>query len=257
MDVKESVQRQFGEVAASYSTSAVHVTGPELLALLDAFAWSGTERILDAGTGTGHTAIAVAPQVAEVVAVDLTRSMLDQGRMLAAELGITNIDFQEGDIEALGFDSETFDVVVSRYSAHHYPHPGVAVSGIARVLKPGGVFLLADVVSPEDPTADTYLNAVEVMRDPSHVRDHRVDQWRAMCEAAGLTEFAQLGQWPLRLEFDAWTTRMKTPASTTSEIQRLLEIAPAEVREALIVESNLAFSIPVALMRGRRPARAK
>ncbi len=256
MDVKESVQRQFGAVAANYSASAVHVTGPELLALLGAYLWAGTERVLDAGTGTGHTALAVAPHVAEVVAVDLTSSMLDQGRLLANERGIANIDFQEGDIEALAFPSESFDVVVSRYSAHHYPHPDVAVREIARVLKPGGVFLLADVVSPDDPTADTYLNAVEVMRDPSHVRDHRVAEWRAMFEAAGLSEFTQLGQWPLHLEFAAWTTRMKTPTSTTSEIARLLDIAPAEVRKALIVESNVAFSIPVALMRGRRPDRA-
>ena len=89
--------------------------------------------------------------------------------------------FTVGDIEHLEFADGSFDVVVSRYSAHHYPHPAVAIAEIARVLKPGGVFLLADVVSPEDPTADTYMNAIEVLRDPSHVRDHRVDQWQASC----------------------------------------------------------------------------
>ena len=117
MDVKESVQRQFGDVAASYSTSAVHVSGPELLALLDAHPFSATDRVLDAGTGTGHTALAVAPLVAEVIAVDLTPSMLDQGRMLAAERGIHNIQFTTGDIEHLGFADGSFDAVVSRYSA--------------------------------------------------------------------------------------------------------------------------------------------
>ncbi len=178
MDVKESVQRQFGDVAANYSTSAVHVSGPELLALLDAHPFSATDRVIDAGTGTGHTALAVAPLVAEVVAVDLTTSMLDQGRMLAAERGISNVTFTVGDIEHLEFAAGSFDVAVSRYSAHHYPHPERGIAEIARVLKPGGVFLLADVVSPEDPTADTYLNAIEVLRDPSHVRDHRVDQWQ-------------------------------------------------------------------------------
>ena len=251
MDVKQAVQRQFGEVAANYSTSAVHLTGPELLALLDAYPFAGTERVLDAGTGTGHTALAVAPLVREVVAVDITASMLDQGRMLATERGITNITFQVGDIERLEFDDAVFDVVLSRYSAHHYPRPGVAVAEIARVLKPGGVFLLADVVSPEDPTADTYLNAVEVMRDPSHVRDHRVDEWRAMFKAAGLDEFVELGRWPLRLQFDSWVSRMKTPAATAAEIRRLLEIAPSEVRTALSVEPDHTFSIPVALMRGQ------
>jgi len=251
MDVKEAVQRQFGDVAANYSASAVHVSGPELLALLDAYPFDGTQRVLDAGTGTGHTALAIAPLVADVVAVDLTAAMLDQGRMLAEEQGIANITFRTGDIERLAFDDAAFDVVVSRYSAHHYPRPSVAVAEIARVLKPGGVFLLADVVSPEDPTADTYLNAVEVMRDPSHVRDHRVDQWRTIFDAASFTEFAELGRWPLRLQFDSWVTRMKTPLTTATEIRRLLEIAPTEVREALMVEPDHTFCIPVALMRGR------
>ena len=252
MDVKESVQRQFGDVAANYSTSAVHVTGPELVALLDAYPFSSSDRVMDAGTGTGHTALAVAPLVAEVVAVDLTSSMLDQGRKLAAERGIANVQFTAGDIERLNFADGSFDVVVSRYSAHHYPHPAVAVGEIARVLKPGGVFLLADVVSPEDPTADTYMNAIEVLRDPSHVRDHRVDQWQAMFEGAGLTKFADLGRWPLRMQLDTWTTRMNTPAATTAEIRRLFDIAPHEVREALDVSPDYHFSIPVALMRGRR-----
>lgn len=133
MDVKQSVQRQFGEVAASYSTSAVHVTGPELLALLDAHPFAPTDRVMDAGTGTGHTALAVASLVGEVVAVDLTDLMLDQGRALAADRGITNIDFQVGDIEYLSFPDGAFDVVVSRYSAHHCPHPADAISEIHRV----------------------------------------------------------------------------------------------------------------------------
>jgi ubiquinone/menaquinone biosynthesis C-methylase UbiE len=251
MDVKESVQRQFGDVAASYSTSAVHVSGPELLALLDAHPFSPTDRVMDAGTGTGHTALAVAPLVAEVVAVDLTPSMLEQGRTLAAERGITNVQFATGDIEHLEFADGSFDVVVSRYSAHHYPHPARAVAEIARVLKPGGVFLLADVISPDNPTADTYMNAIEVMRDPSHVRDHRVDQWQEMFERAGFVEFAELGRWPLRMLLETWTTRMNTPAATAAEIRRLLDIAPHEVREALHVEPDYHFSIPVALMRGR------
>jgi hypothetical protein len=96
------------------------------------------------------------------------------------------------------------------------------------------------------------MNAIEVLRDPSHVRDHRVDQWHAMFEGAGFTEFTDLGRWPLRMQLDAWTTRMNTPAATKAEIRRLLDLAPHEVREALHVEPDYHFSIPVALMRGRR-----
>ena len=91
-----------------------------MLALADL---SGDERILDAGCGPGHTALTFAPHVAQVVGVDLSDQMLDQGRRLAAERGLTNVEFRTGDVEALPFDSGEFDVVVTRYSAHHWPAP--------------------------------------------------------------------------------------------------------------------------------------
>src|SRR5689334_9902907 len=102
-DVKNSVQRQFAPVAANYATSAVHVGGPDLLAMLDAAELRGDEQVLDAGCGTGHTALAFAPRVAEVVAVDLTEAMLAQGRKLARQRDIANITFKRGDVEQLAF----------------------------------------------------------------------------------------------------------------------------------------------------------
>src|SRR5512146_775976 len=133
VDIKQSVQRQFGAVAANYTTSAVHRGGPDLDAMLAAAAPHGDERVLDAGCGTGHTALAFAPLVAEVVGVDLTEAMLEQGRGLAAQRGLANVAFQYGDVERLPFPDATFDLVTSRYSAHHYPHPLVALREFARV----------------------------------------------------------------------------------------------------------------------------
>src|SRR5687768_7180718 len=90
-DVKGSVQRQFGRFAANYATSAVHVAGPDLAAMLDAWPLRGDEAVLDAGTGAGHTAFAFAPAVGRVVAVDLTEPMLDQARRLGAEIGRAHV----------------------------------------------------------------------------------------------------------------------------------------------------------------------
>ena len=77
--VKSAVQQQFGRAAAGYAVSAVHVGGPDLAAMLaeaqDIAGLSGA-RVLDVGTGAGHTAFALAPHVATVDAVDLTRSSI-------------------------------------------------------------------------------------------------------------------------------------------------------------------------------------
>ena len=184
MDQNRAIQRQFGAAAAAYAVSAVHCGGPDLDAMLAAARPRSSQRVLDLGCGTGHTALAFAGHVEQVVAVDLTEAMLEQGRRLAAERGVANICFERGDVTRLPFDDDSFDCVTSRLSAHHYARPEAAVAEAARVLRPGGLLLLSDSVAPEDPAQDTFMNAFELLRDGSHVRNHRVSEWRAMYPAS-------------------------------------------------------------------------
>ena len=104
MEVQDSVRRQFGQVAADYAASAVHAGGPDLAAMLAAADIRGHERVLDAGCGAGHTALAFAARAAEVVAFDLTEAMLEQAGRLAQERGLTNVSLRQGDVERLPFD---------------------------------------------------------------------------------------------------------------------------------------------------------
>ncbi len=253
MDIKGSVQNQFGPVAANYASSAVHASGPDLIAMLEAASLRGGERVLDAGCGAGHTALAFATGAGEVIGVDLTIAMLAQAKRLAAERNLTNTRFERGDVERLGYDDASFDIVTSRYSAHHYPHPAAAVREFARVLKPGGTLLLVDVISPDPPAADTFLNAIELLRDPSHVRDHTASQWVALCSEAGMrAEVVQT--WPLRLEFESWVARMNTPFLAITQIRALIDGAPREVRSILGIdgENNYSFTVPTMLLRAVR-----
>jgi ubiquinone/menaquinone biosynthesis C-methylase UbiE len=252
MNVKDSVQRQFGAVAAHYATSSVHRSGPDLEAMLAAANLTGSEQVLDLGSGTGHTALAFAPHVQSVIGIDLTSAMLDQARQLAADRQLSNVTFQTGDVEALPFPDQSFDIVTSRYSAHHYPHPELAMREAARVLKPGGTLLLVDVVAPADPTQDTFLQAIELLRDPSHVRDHNVAQWQTMLSSVGLPS-QHLGTWPLQLHFRSWIERMNTPPESEERIRFLLDGAPSDVRSAFQVQSDYSFSVPVALISAAWP----
>jgi ubiquinone/menaquinone biosynthesis C-methylase UbiE len=251
MDQKESVEKQFAAVAANYASHPVMTSGPELGRMVELGVKSGTERVLDLGCGAGHTALAFAPRVAEVIAVDLAEAMLAQGRRLARERGIGNVDFRLGDVERLALPDASFDVVTSRFSAHHYLAPERALAEAVRVLRPGGTFLLVDSVAPEAHGCDTYLNAIEVLRDPSHVRDHRVSEWEAMFSAAGLTPVL-CERWGLELDFDSWVERIGTPEPEIGALRRMFDRAPAEVREALVIGSPgpYDFSMPLALLQG-------
>ena len=251
MELKESVEKQFAAVAANYASHPVMTSGRELGLMVELGVRSGAERVLDLGCGAGHTALAFAPRVAEVVAVDLAEAMLAQGSRLARERGIENIDFRIGDVERLALPDASFDVVTSRFSAHHYPAPERALAEVVRLLRPGGTFLLADSVAPEAPGCDTFLNAIEVLRDPSHVRDHRVSEWKALFAAAGMTPALRL-RWAIELDFDSWVERIGTPDPEIGALRRMFDRAPAEVRQALAIGSRgpYDFSMPLALLQG-------
>jgi len=233
-DLKTSVQQQFDRVAANYRTSAVHALGEDLAQMVRLADLRGDERVLDAGCGAGHAAAAFAPHVAEVVALDFTEGMLRQVELLAAERGLANLVTQRGDVEALPFADGEFDLVVSRYSAHHWPHPAQAMAEFRRVLKPGGRVILSDVVGFDDPTCDTYLNAIELLRDPSHVRDYTEPEWLDLFASVGFgAEIAF--RFRIQLEFENWTQRMATPQVNRAAIRSLYATAPAEVRAAMSI----------------------
>lgn len=247
--VKAAVNQQFSPVAAHYSASPIHAAGPDLAEMLQAAQLSGHERVLDAGCGPGHTALYFAGHVAQVVGVDLSEAMLAQGGRLAGERGIHNVEFRRADVEGLPFPDGSFDLVTTRYSAHHWPRPVTALREFRRVLRPGGRLLLGDVVSFDDPTLDTHFQAIELLRDPSHVRDHTIAEWLTLLETAGFrAEVAHT--WEIHIDFAAWIARMATPAPSAAMIRTLLANAPAEVRAALRVEPDSSFYMQCALLRG-------
>jgi ubiquinone/menaquinone biosynthesis C-methylase UbiE len=246
-----AARRQFGPIASAYATSVVHAAGPDLRRLVAAARLDGHQRILDVGCGAGHTALAVASGAREVVAVDVTPEMLAVGRTLARERRLTNVLFRRADATRLPFPAASFDLVTSRYSAHHYSDPAKALAEIARVVRPGGQFLLADTVAPEAPMLDTFMNGVELLRDRSHVRNCRVSEWEGLFVSAGLTP-QLLNRSRLTLDGPGWVARSQTPEPMTETIRRLFDEATPAIRRAFTLKTgpDWGWTIPIALLRG-------
>ena len=245
------VQRQFGEQAAAYLTSAVHAQGAEFALLQAELAGQAAARVLDLGCGAGHVSFHVAPLVSEVIAYDLSQQMLDVVAAAAAQRQMANVQVQLGAAERLPFADGEFDYVFSRYSAHHWSDLGMALREVRRVLKPGGVAAFIDVMSPGDPLLDTYLQSVEVLRDTSHVRNYSAGEWLSRVNEARLRVRGHSRQ-RLRLEFRSWVERMRTPEAMRVAILQLQQAMGSEVREYYEIDDDGSFSTDVLVLWAER-----
>jgi len=145
---------------------------------------TGTERAIDVGTGTGALAFALAPWVAEVIAIDSSPELLEQARLRAAEF--PDVTFAEGDGTKLDVLPGTFDIAGCARTLHHVRRPELFVAELARVTRPSGSVLVIDQIAPGDPLVAVELDRFERARDPSHTRLLPDVDVRSLLEANGL-----------------------------------------------------------------------
>ena len=109
-------------------------------------------RALDLGCGDGTTAVPLARRGAEVLGIDIARNLVDAGNRRAAEAGLKNLKFQEGDACNLeGVDDHSFDLTLSVFGAMFAPRPFDVAKEMVRVTKPGGRIVMGNWI-PNDPT---------------------------------------------------------------------------------------------------------
>ena len=239
----DQVADAFGSTAAAYLTSQVHATGADLERLAATFAATcGNATVLDMGCGAGHASFAVAPHAREVVAYDIAPQMLATVAAAAQERGLASIRTRQGAAEALPFADASFNWAISRMSAHHWRDVPCALAEARRVLKPGGRLLFIDIAGIDDPLLDTHIQAIEVLRDGSHVRDYRADEWLTMLDQAGFE--ARIDErWRIGIEFTPWVARMRTPDERVAAIRSLWQCAPDEVRRYFDVRADGSFKL--------------
>ncbi len=236
------VVSQFGRRARAYVESADHATGSDLRRLAAILAARRGGRVLDLGCGGGHVSFTAAPFAAAVVAYDLSSEMLAAVRGEAAARGLDTIRTEQGPAERLPFADASFDVVATRYSAHHWSDLAAGLAGMRRVLKPGGLAVVIDTVSPGQAPHDAFLHAIETLRDRSHRRDYSVREWEAAMRVAGLRPDApKLGR--LRLDFATWIARMATPEMEARAIRALQREVPADVAAHFALEPDGSFTL--------------
>ncbi|TML98370.1 MAG: class I SAM-dependent methyltransferase [Actinobacteria bacterium] len=178
----DAVRARFGATAplvAEHAQQQIELVRGQVRSFI---APNGDERVLDAGTGAGTLALALAPLVREVVGVDIVPELLERAREGAPD----NVTFVEGDVTKLPFESGTFDLSCSRRTLHHIARPERAVAELARVTVPGGRVFVDDQIAPVDPLVALDLDRFERARDPSHTRTLPDTDLRSLFDANDL-----------------------------------------------------------------------
>ncbi|HTY76329.1 MAG TPA: class I SAM-dependent methyltransferase [Candidatus Bathyarchaeia archaeon] len=228
---KAQVQAQFGASAHDYVTSPGHAGGADLDRLVGWGRRRGASRVLDVATGGGHTALAFSAFTPAVIATDLTLPMLAAARQFIEKSAAHPVRFAASDVEALPFRNASFGVVTCRLAAHHFPALLPALREVARVLRPGGTFLVQDILGHDDPELSAFILEVEKRRDPSHVRSLTHREWEAFLKAAGMTVMDELTMTKSR-PWEEWTARMRMSPAAKADLEGFVLTAPPRCREA-------------------------
>jgi ubiquinone/menaquinone biosynthesis C-methylase UbiE len=225
--IQRAAQEQFARQSRNYGRSHILADVSDVSAALGKITLPNRAHVLDVATGAGHTGLHLASLGHEVTCADLAAPMLERVREAAAERGLA-VETRQHAAEELPYPDASFDLVTSRIAPHHFSSPESFIREAARVMKPGGWFLLIDGSVPDDePEAEEWLHQVEKFRDPSHHRLLSPRAWSELCERHGLrvqsAELRPMKQPDLEWYFETAATSPENRA----RVRALIAQAPA------------------------------
>jgi SAM-dependent methyltransferase len=183
---QEWILDQFSRQAMPFSTAAPIKDASALRMIVEAAAPKPSDTLLDVACGGGIVVSAFAPHVRHATGIDMTPAMLERARQHAAECGVMNVTWDRGDVTALPYADGAFDIVVTRFSMHHFLDPLGVLREMVRVCSAGGRVVVVDMYASDDPSKAAEWNRAEKLRDPSHVRCLALGELKGLFRSAGL-----------------------------------------------------------------------
>jgi ubiquinone/menaquinone biosynthesis C-methylase UbiE len=254
-DHRQEILDQFTRQAVPFST-APSIKDEAAMRLVVEFSGVGPDdTALDVACGPGLLACAFARVAKHVTGIDITPAMLDRARALQAEQGLTNLTWRQGDVLPLPFPDDSFSMVTSRFAFHHFLDPRSVLREMTRVVRPGGKVVVVDS-APDAAKADAF-NAMEKLRDPSHVRAMPLAELRGLFHAAGLQE-PRVTSYRLEGELEGLLARSFPKAGDDEKIRALFRASLAD--DALGIGTRregerILYGYPVAVLVAQRPGR--
>jgi ubiquinone/menaquinone biosynthesis C-methylase UbiE len=254
---QERILDQFTRQATPFSTAQTITDANALRMIVEAAAPRPTDTILDVACGGGIVVCAFAPHVRHATGIDMTPAMLDRARQLAAQQGIANVAWERGDVASLPYTDGAFDIVVTRFSMHHFLDPLAVLREMARVCAPGGRILIVDMYASDDPAKAAEWNRAEKLRDPSHVRCLTLPELKALFYSANLPE-PRTSHYELRDELRNLLARSFPNPGDDAKIVAMFAASAEDDRLGIPVRragERIEYAYPVAILAADRISR--
>jgi ubiquinone/menaquinone biosynthesis C-methylase UbiE len=231
--VQQAAETQFSKQSHRYGKGHILEDVSDVAEALRYVDLQPPAKALDVATGGGHTGLFLAQQGYKTTLADISSAMLSRARALAAERNLV-VDTCQHPAEAFPYPDASFDLVTCRVAPHHFSSPEKFVRETARVLRPGGWFVLIDGSVPDnEPETEAWLHEVEKLRDPSHERLLAPSAWARLCSVAGLqvkvSELHPFKQPNLEWYFET----AATPSENRTRVRQLIATASESVRRLL------------------------
>jgi ubiquinone/menaquinone biosynthesis C-methylase UbiE len=242
---------QFTRQAVPFARAHTHLEGMDLIRSLARAARGDT--VLDVACGPGLVACAIAPFVGQVTGLDLTPEMIAEARRAAEAQQLTNVEWHVGAAVPLPFAANHFSIVLTRYSFHHFSDPAAAFTEMCRVCRPGDRIVVADLSMPSE--QGLRFDAVEQIRDPSHVHVLSREELRGFFHRAGVQSLAE-EEYGLDIELEGLLDRSFPIPGGADRIRRAyaddVGVDALGIR-ARRVEGRIWSTWPVCVMAGTKP----
>lgn len=251
---QERILDQFTRQATPFSTASTITDENALRLIITAAKPAAQDTVLDVACGGGIIVCAFAPHVRHATGIDMTPAMLDRAQKLAREKGLANVTWDRGDVESLPYADGAFEIVVTRFSMHHFLDPARVFNEMVRVCAPGGRVVVVDMHAPEDPAKAAEWNRAEKLRDPSHVRCLTLTELKKLYAAAGLTP--ELTFYQLQDEIRNLLARSFPNPGDDVKMIEMYKASAGDDRLGIPVRRDgdrINYAFPIAILAAKRP----
>lgn len=221
-EIINKIKQSFSIQSENFENSNMSFSKKEYLNyIVNSIGLCKEDNVLEVASGTCACGRAIALNVSSVTCVDATLDMLKIGKNEAEKDGITNMRFIEALAQNLPFENNTYDIVITRLSFHHFEEMEKPFAEMNRVLKKSGKLVIIDMEATQDELREIE-DKIETMRDFSHIRNRSKAEFENLYNN-NMFELVKCETTPIKVDLKSWLNLTKTPVNVQEEITMLME----------------------------------